>query len=597
MQAMNLDLPTGAAAIHFSVDASRRHAHLYTVCLHLAQAAPQQRVSLPAWIPGSYLLREFSQHLQNITASSAGAAVALVQLNKNTWQLALDAPAAVCIRYEVYAFDASVRTAWLDSQRGFFNPTSLCLMVAGQTAQPHSLSLASGNAQDVVVTAATAGPAGYAFDSYDALADTPFLFGSGVWQGEFEAAGIAHRFAVVGAPPNFDGERLLADSQAICTAQCQFWGSEAGHQAIFQDYTFLLHASDDAYGGLEHSNSTMLIASRSDLPLRGAAESTAGYRQLLGLISHEYFHSWNVKRMRPSALVQYDYEQENYTELLWFFEGFTSYYDDLFLCRSGRISPEQYVALISRSLQALERAPGVQVQSVAEASFDAWVKYYRQDENTLNATVSYYLKGAWVALSLDLTLRREGRGTLDGVMRRLWALRGAQAGGQTVHGITEADIALALAAEGGRSFAPELAAWVHGRSHWPLDDLLATVGIQRRELTGTWAQRLGVVLQAGSALQLKTVLRDSAAEQAGLAAGDVLLGLEWQGERWHVRQLEQLDYLMPQQDGRTAPAQLLWARDGRILTGVLPSMAGQSGGRDLQLVQPELAAAWLGLGH
>jgi len=271
--------------------------------------------------------------------------------------------------------------------------------------------------------------------------DCPFELGP-FWSGSFTACGIPHRFVVAGAPPSFDGAKLLADTQAICEAEIRFWhGQERsqkqsrsrktgeGQSPIpFKHYVFMLNAVADGYGGLEHKNSTALICKRADLPRlpRTTLAPTThkqpeGYTQLLGLISHEYFHTWNVKRLRPLELATYDYTQENYTELLWFFEGFTSYYDDLLLRRAGLIDNATYLKLLTKTVNGVAQTPGRLVQSVAQASFDAWVKYYRQDENTPNATVSYYTKGSLVGLCLDLSLRAEGKTSLDAVMRGLWA--------------------------------------------------------------------------------------------------------------------------------------------------------------------------------
>jgi len=601
------------APIAYAIDAADVRAHLYRIRLKIAQPQAQQRVALPAWIPGSYLLREFAKHLQNLRATQGGQARAVQQLDKNTWQIEADEGKVLQLDYEVYAFDASVRTAWLDAQRGFFNPTSLCLQVQGQTQRPHALRLilpqqtpavqvhaAQAAAQVSAQAAVQQGPPNaqgawvYHFDHYDHLADTPFVFGADLWCQNFEAAGITHQFVIAGAPPNMDGDRLIADCQRICAAQQAFWQMPEAPEPIFKHYLFMLHATEDGYGGLEHGNSTALICARQDLPRVGEAAASKGYITLLGLISHEYFHSWNVKRLRPAELAVYDYSRETYTELLWFFEGFTSYYDDLFLCRTGLIDPAQYLALLARNIQTLAINPGAQVQSVAQASFDAWTKYYRPDENTLNATVSYYTKGALVALCLDLTLRREGPGSLDEVMRQLWRRSG---GGP----ISEGDIAAALEQIGGRSFAPELQAWVHGRGDLPLQDLLASLGVEWQCKPPTWAQRLGVKVQEGSAersLAIQTVLRGSCAEAAGLAAGDEWLGIGVAGQLWRLRQLEQLAYLLPAaaQTGQQS-VEILYCRGQRMVQGTLQLAAAQEGLGLVELRLPrqgaEGARAWL----
>ncbi|MFN5701590.1 MAG: M61 family metallopeptidase, partial [Betaproteobacteria bacterium] len=435
----------------------------------------------------------------------------------------------------------------------------------------------------------------YEAADYDELVDHPFELGP-FWRGRFKAQGVEHEFVVAGAWPGFDGQRLLRDSQRICEEHIRFWHGARG-KPPFQKYVFMLNTVEDGYGGLEHRASTALIAARKDLPRVGEGGLADGYLTLLGLISHEYFHTWNVKRLKPAELCRIDHTKENYTELLWFFEGFTSYFDDLALVRCGLIDGARYAKLLAKAATAVQSMPGRQVQSVAQASFDAWNKYYRQDENTPNSTISYYTKGSQVALCLDLTLRREGRGSLDAVMRHLWAL-GAERGSQVVAaagtrgpraalrdpgniGITEADIAQALKAVGGRSYAAELKAWVHGKGELPVAELLPTMGLaQSREaerLSAAWGLRLSEGPVTGCVV--RQVLRGSAAEAAGLCAGDEILAVQG----WRVRRLDDAaQWLAAQQPEErankgssqgarpraAAPAAvaLLVNRDQRILT-------------------------------
>ncbi len=571
------------------------HAHLYSVSLTVAQPARRQQVSLPVWIPGSYLVREFSQHLQGLQASQSGRALALVQLDKCTWQINCTPGQPLELTYTVYAFDRSVRAAWLDAERGFFNATSLCLRVHGQTHLPHQLQLApSKKAPDWAV--ATGLPAlkvnrrgfgSYLATDYDELADCPVEMGA-FWSGQFKACGVPHRLVVTGATARFDGERLLADAQKICATQIAFWRGSSSLPAPFKQYIFLLHAVDNDYGGLEHRNSTALICKRADLPQLQAgpssnpsAQQAEGYTTLLGLISHEYFHTWNVKQLRPSGFLRYDYRQENYTDLLWFFEGFTSYYDDLLLRRAGLIDDATYLKLLNKNINQLQQTPGRLVQSVAQASFDAWIKYYRVNENTPNATVSYYGKGALVALCIDLTLRAEGRGTLDDVMRQLWHLWCAGPPTRTTRvrsnakspaltpegGFTEAGFLAVLQACAGRSLAPELSRWVHSTEELPLADLLARHGVVTSPNAAPLAQSLGLRLVPGTpGLRIKTVLHGGAAQSAGLAAGDEWLGV-WVNDAhgaaqgWRLGQLD--DLLLHASPGSELTA--LVSRDQRLL--------------------------------
>jgi predicted metalloprotease with PDZ domain len=335
----------------------------------------------------------------------------------------------------------------------------------------------------------------------------------------------------------------------------------------------MLNAVDDGYGGLEHRNSTALICRRKDLPrLNNPAllsNSTPpseakplqseGYTTLLGLVSHEYFHTWNVKRLRPADFGRYDYARENYTQLLWFFEGFTSYYDDLLLRRADLIDDTNYLKLLGKTINQVLQTPGREVQSVAQASFDAWVKYYRPDENTPNATVSYYTKGSLVALCLDLTLRQEGKTTLDAVMRALWErCRGGP--------MTEDDLTSVLAELSGRSFAKEISRWVHGTAELPLKPLLQAQGVSVLEEPAQIAQRLGLRVSDGtSGIQIKTVLRGGAAEHAGFAAGDewlgVMVGSVKAATQWRLTTLDDLAFYA----GTASKIGALVARDKRLL--------------------------------
>lgn len=555
-------MPTLTASLHYHVELHHLHAHQYRVTLRIATPAAQQLVSLPVWIPGSYLVREFAKNLQELNARQNGQPIAVQQLSKHQWQLDCSANAPVELSYLVNAYDTSVRTAWLDQRRGFFNGTSLLLRVHGQEAQPHQLrirpsaqvpdwKLATGLS---AVEVDAQGFGTYTAGNYDELVDCPVEMGN-FWSSSFTARGVPHRFVVAGAPASFDGERLLRDTQKICEAEIDFWGV-----APHSSYVFMLNVTHDGYGGLEHCNSTALICSRSDLPRQGVDKASDGYVQLLGLISHEYFHTWNVKRLRPAELVPYNYDQENYTELLWFFEGFTSYYDDLLLRRAGLIDNATYLKLITKTLNQVQQTPGRKVQSVAQSSFDAWVKYYRQDENTANATVSYYTKGALVAMSLDLKLRQEGQTTLDAVMRALWQRCQGSA-------MSEADVLAVLQALTGRSWEAELQAWVHGTQELPVTELLAAHGVAADADQPVPAQALGLRVQESHSVLIKQVLRGGLAEQAGMMAGDEWYGIEIGGQGWRLGKLEELAMYAPQ--GTTSITALV-ARDRQLLRLTLP---------------------------
>ena len=571
---------TATPPVHYRVDIADLQAHLFRVTMTVAAPVAQQTVSLPVWIPGSYLVREFSGHLQNLKALQGKRALAagqVVQLDKCSWQIRCVPSRPLVLVYEVYANDASVRTAMLNELRGFFNGTSLCLRVEGQENKLHALDIVAPKALPGWSLATGLPPhkvnksgfGTYHADCYDALVDAPVEMGA-FWSGSFKACGVPHRFVVAGAAPSFDGDKLLADAQKICETQIRFW--HGSQKPPFKNYLFMLNAVDDGYGGLEHDNSTALICNRRDLPRLGDKKVSDGYTTLRGLISHEYFHTWNVKRLRPSELARYDYTRENYTELLWFFEGFTSYYDDLLLRRCGLLDNAGYLKLLNKTINQVMQTPGRLVQSVAQASFDAWVKYYRQDENTPNATVSYYTKGALVALCFDLSLRAPVNGkpapadvTLDAVMRHVWKhCKGGP--------MQESDLSAALLAVSGRSFDAELAAWVHGKDELPLQKLLEQHGVSVLEDPAQLAQRLGLRVSESAGITVKAVLRGGAAERAGFVAGDEWLGMELTppagakakaapNAGWRLNRLEDLLLYA----GQATQFQALVARDKRLL--------------------------------
>ena len=554
--------------ITYSVDLHDLNAHLFQVTLTIAQPAITQHVSLPVWIPGSYLVREFAKNLQKLKAFQGKKQLEAVQADKCSWQIDCDSSKPLTISYQVFAHDSSVRTAWLDDARGFFNSTSLCLRVEGQEDARHTLELKAppSKRQWQIATGAMPlkvnkqGFGSYSFPSYDALVDCPFELGD-FWSANFTVRGVKHRFVVAGATATFDGAKLIADTQKICETEMAFWHGKTA-KPPFKSYVFMLNAVDDGYGGLEHSNSTALICKRQDLPRLGITKQAAGYTTLKGLISHEYFHTWNVKRLRPKEFAEFDYSQENYTELLWFFEGFTSYYDDLLLRRAGLIDDTQYLDLLCKTANQVMQTPGRKVQAVAEASFDAWVKYYRPEPNTANATVSYYTKGALVALCFDLTLRLEGKCTLDDVMRGLWQY--CKAGP-----MRERDFATVLEELGGRSFAKEIKAWVHGTGELPVRELLSKSGVVVTDEPAQLQQRLGLRVAESNGINLKVVLSGGVAETAGFAANDEWLGVSLstgkKEQSWRIHKLDDVTQFITEHPTKSQKITAIVARDKRLI--------------------------------
>ncbi|MGE0011311.1 MAG: M61 family metallopeptidase [Azoarcus sp.] len=529
------------APIRYFIRPSRPEAHLFEVRCTVSDPDPAgERFSLPAWIPGSYMIREFARHVVSLRGESGGKDVKVEKLDKHTWLVTgFAAGKPLTLHYEVYAWDLSVRAAHLDQTHGFFNGTSVFLAVEGRTDRPCLVEIESPEGVaylDWKVATALPRASGelgaaraygfglYRAENYDELVDHPVEMGTFTLAG-FEAGGVRHDIVLSGRH-DCDTERLASDLERICQFQIDLFGAPPP----MDYYLFLTQLVGDGYGGLEHRASTALLASRADLPWKSMSGLPDGYKTFLGLCSHEYFHTWNVKRIKPAAFVPYDLAVENYTRLLWAFEGFTSYYDDLVLVRSGVISPTDYLGLIGKTVSAVLRGPGRQRQSVAESSFEAWSKYYRQDENSPNAIVSYYAKGSLIALALDLQLRTEtgGKRSLDDVMRLLW-----QRHGQTGVGVAEDGIFAIVEEVGGKDCGTRLARWlrkaVEGTDDLPLARMLKPFGVAYQpEAPGT-KPTLGIKLAGGNGkgeAKIATAYDGGAAQLAGLSAGDVLLAVD-----------------------------------------------------------------------
>ena len=426
-------------------------------------------LKLPNWVPGSYLIRDFSRHIITINAECDGQPAALSQTAKNIWQTSPKSGHWV-IRYTAYAFDLSGRGSFLDTNRGFFDGSFLFFSIEGRLKDTYSLSFNDLPKEWRIATSMpTTGSNTFQTASYHDLIDHPVELGNIEFL-DFEAGGIPHRIALSGHYPDFDRDRLVSDIRKICETELAMFPSPAP----FTHYLFLLHVGDNIYGGLEHISSTALLADRHSLPPHGMTEANDAYTQLLGLFSHEYFHAWNVKSIKPAAFAPYDLDRENYTEQLWAFEGITSYYDDLFLARSRTIAPEAYLRLLAQSITRVQQTKGRLKQSLAESSFTAWNKFYKQDENSPNAIVSYYQKGALAALCLDLAIRNKSSGqhTLDSVMQqhyRDWL--------DTRQGIPEKQWQARCQAFTGLDLEDFFQTTLYTTSDLPLAELLATIGI------------------------------------------------------------------------------------------------------------------------
>ncbi len=538
--------------IRYQVTSRNPAGHYFDVSLSIARPDPAGQVlRLPNWIPGSYMIRDFARNLLDLQASCNGAAVTIAQLDKSNWR-AEPCDGALRVDYRVYARDLSVRAAHLDLTHGYYNGTSLFLEVAGQGEAPCEVAIEKPGHEvcrdwrvATSLAAVDIGEDGYglyrALD-YDDLVDHPVEMGT-FTRISFEACGVPHDVILTGRF-RCDEARLADDLARICEQHIRTFGEPAP----MDYYQFQVLVVGDGYGGLEHRASTSLVASRDSLPQPGETEVSEDYREFLGLCSHEYFHTWNVKRIKPAVYNPYDLQQEVYTELLWAFEGITSYYDDLGLVRAGLIDGDSYLELLARTMTRVERGIGRTRQSAAESSFNTWTKFYKQDENAANAIVSYYAKGALIAACIDLRLRAvtDNRASLDDVMRELW--RRYQQDGR---GVGEDEIQRLISELAGNDMGAELDGWIRGRDDLPLPRLLADLGIEvaRRPATGVQDKGgkpvdgelprvdIGAVYKDDNGgLLLQRVVEEGAAQAAGLAAGDSIVALD--GIRLNAGQLE-----------------------------------------------------------
>jgi len=530
-----------SAKLHYRIRSKDQAAHLFEVSLTVDAPDPSGQVfAVPAWIPGSYMIRDYARHVVAIRAEAGGLAVDLKKFDKSSWQ-AEPVQHPLTIVADIYAHDPSVRGAHLDTTHAYFNGPCVFLAVAGQENAACELDILppdgrAGSDWRVATSMRRKGAEQYGFglyvaENYAELIDHPFEIGD-LLIGEFEVNGIPHAIAIRGHA-RVDMARLCHDLQRVCTQQMELLGAPDD----LDRYMFLLDAPGSGYGGLEHRWSSSLVCARDKLPNEMDTEISDGYRTFLGLVSHEYFHLWNVKRMKPAVFTPYDLSEETHTGLLWVFEGITSYYDDLALVRSFLISPQSYLELLGETVTRVLRGAGRLRQSVEDSSFDAWTKFYKQDANASNAIVSYYAKGSLIALALDLKLRSESDGnvSLDNVMAACWSRWG-----QTGEGMPERGLEQICSEVSGLDLADFFDAAIRGTAELPLEALLSGVGVDyclrrrsnRKDKGGKPSKKnpgpwLGATLAEKNGKSVFTVIQNGGpAEIAGIAPGDVAVALD-----------------------------------------------------------------------
>ena len=514
----NSDNTDAGKTIFYQVGMSQPTSHLFEVTLLLSDWQEERlNLKMPVWTPGSYLVREYARHLQDFVAEDSSSQKSLVshKVSKNHWQIITENTSQITVNYRVYANDLTVRTNHLDATHGYFNPAALFMFIPGLTQQPIAVKIVTPQ-EDWQVTTTLTSVKGetntYIAQDFDTLVDTPFEIGK-QQVNDFEVLGKPHQFAIWGQG-NINQQQVIKDTKKIIETEAELFGG-----LPYDKYLFLLHLSGSGYGGLEHKNCCTL-----NYPRLGFRDRDK-YNRFLQLVAHEFFHLWNIKRIRPQALETFDYEQENYTSSLWFSEGTTSYYDILIPLRSGIYNRKKFLENLSKDLTRYLTIPGRNVQPLGESSFDAWIKLYRRDGYSDNNQISYYLKGQFVSLLLDLLIREKyhNQRSLDDVMRLMWQRFGKEEIGftpqqlqQTTEEIAEQDL------------SDFFYNYLETTAELPFDDYLKPFGLQVKPIQDKEPiPHLGLKVNTENGREvIKFVEANSPAALAGIDIGDELLAIE-----------------------------------------------------------------------
>lgn len=504
------------AKISYTLKMPRPQNHYFQVEMQVEQLKQKTAtVKLPVWAPGSYLVREFSRHLNQVKAYSLqGAALPIIKKTKNAWEIDLKGQTAFVVKYEVYAFELSVRTSFLDETHGFVSGPSMFMYLDGHKetggellVQPHASFKRVSTGLTLKSLIKQGNNQTFTFENYDQLVDCPIEIGN-QYEFDFEAAGVKHTVAMYGEG-NFDPERLKADMAKIVEEETKVVGVNPNKR-----YVFIVHNVVGGDGGLEHCNSTVLSVDRWTY-------EGSNYINFLNLVAHEYFHLWNVKRIRPIELGPFNYDQEVYTNYLWVMEGFTSYYDELILRRCGFYSQEEMMKKIQIAVNYVETSVGARVQPVAHASFDAWIKAYRPNENSSNTTMTYYSRGLVIAAVLDAMIIKQSNGTecLDHLMKDLY---------ETYYeaknrGFTDAEFKACLAKHTGQDMAEFFQKYIDGTEVIPYAMYFLPLGVDVSDVGGVKPVFGANVSEVGGKVRIKSIRANSAAEDAGLSVNDEVI--------------------------------------------------------------------------
>ncbi|MCH2235118.1 MAG: PDZ domain-containing protein [Crocinitomicaceae bacterium] len=502
-----------AMQVDYQLSMTKPNSHYFEVEMTITDFKDKYvDVKMPVWAPGSYLVREFSKSIGIVEAENgSGEALDVKKITKNTWRIETKGIKTLKVKYEVYAFELSVRTSFLDDSHGYVNGTSMFMYVSGNKDATGTLKVIPHESFSKIATALPSkGNNEFGYEDYDQLVDCPIEIGNHTTF-TFDAAGVKHTVAMYGES-NADVEMLKRDMAKIVEAETKIFGENPN-----DEYLFIVHNITIPSGGLEHKTSTTLQVNRWTY-------TGDDYLGFLSLVAHEYFHLWNVKRIRPKALGPFNYDEENYTDLLWVMEGFTSYYDELALRRAGFYSEDDYINVLLGTMNYVENSPGNRVQPTAHASFDAWIKAYRPNENSVNTTMSYYSKGAICAAMLDLYIigKYKGEKGLDHFMQMLWKDYYLA---KDV-GFTEEEFQTSLEKFLGENMDWFFSKYVYGTELVNYEKFFNNVGLKVTDLANKPTPYLGIrTSQSGGKLMIDNVYRNSAAETGGLSTNDEIIAI------------------------------------------------------------------------
>ena len=536
-------VPESGFAPQLHLDLTEPHHHLVRASLRFQPRTPSLLLRLAAWTPGSYLIRDYVRTLEGLSAQQRGLSLPLERLEPACWRLQCSPEGPVVLQWRILATELSVRTCHLSGDHGFLALAGVVLQVEGERWSPYQLTLALPEGWQPFLSLPQEG-SGWLASHFDQLIDTPIEAGPHPSAG-FNVAGIDHRWVGWGGDLPSQDPAWLPDVERICLACCRLMGVERPASSA---YLFVLHLLEKGYGGLEHDDACVLQYGRT------ALREPQGRRKLLQLVAHEYLHQWNVRRLRPAELTPIDYDRATVVPTLWFAEGITSYYDQLLPLAAGIGSEAELLNDLGADLSRYRLTPGRAIQGLRQSSEEAWVKLYRPDPHSADCQISYYLKGAVIALVLDLHLRRH-QSALAAVLQDLWRSHGAVG-----RGYREADLVAAFA-----HHAPDLSTllpfWLHSEQDPDLETYLADVGLRLvAELSST--PHAGWSLDASTTLI--RVSRGGPAEAAGLQVGDELLALDQDRLRTADGARALLEGLQPGDDGQWPELPLLFCREGRV---------------------------------